>query len=165
MSLAEVLEGLGRSVEAIEVLERLLARPNRFADPDMQLARARLALTLGRIDDAERAFSAAIDESPNGHVPGHGAVSGHLGLGEIALVHRDQPRTAVEHLLAAAAVEPNWSTKMFGLPLRLARLLLAAGEVAAVERFCEKVLANMTDPHAATAELLEEARSRSREAL
>jgi YaiO family outer membrane protein len=132
-SLAEQLARSGRTVEALDIFERIVAE--NPTDVEVRLWIARLQFRLGRTEEAEAGFRAVLLEHPSD-------VDARIGLGA-ALTRRDAWREALTVLLDAEH-DAGENAELFAA---LARAYRRAGDdVRALEYYGRAVTLEPGDP-------------------
>ncbi|MBI5628187.1 MAG: tetratricopeptide repeat protein, partial [Candidatus Rokubacteria bacterium] len=108
---AAALLGSGKAAEALAVVERA---PTTGPLSDLEATRGEALLSLGRLDEAERAFRAAVGRNP-------GDAKSLSGLGAVSLERKDYP-AAVALYEQGKKIEPEQPRIRLGLAVARARL-------------------------------------------
>lgn len=137
---------------ALQQLDRALTMPHLLnSAPAVQYTRAlrgRVLRELGRLDEAEAAFTALLDEAAR-HGLGRAAIQARLGLGEVTLARGDagRARALFEEANALAMAGATRNPLLQAIAQRgRARATAAQGDLASARRELQVVLERLAQP-------------------
>lgn len=135
--LARFLRKLGRTDDALDVMEDALPSLNPVARPAFLVEYGRCLMKAGKYSAARTTLEdvRASDHGDSGFGPACQTTAAENLLGEIDL-EQGRVGEATRHLLAACDVKKCPHNTRQGLPMRLAKKLIECGEYDAVIKYC-----------------------------